>query len=365
MNEAAEILSSLRSYSLEPRERPLSARPAEVAQLEKQVGPLPAAFRSYLLDSRVLPVGLNKAHFDVYRIEQLYAPSSGPFGCTLMIDPALLGRRLLAFGRERMGGRVSIGLVGSDAGRIFVVGGASPGVREISPSFDSFVRGISGERGAFRSPNDMRAAGLMAEVKPADIDTTPANWGDADLSQASVALRAFGPYPVVSKKESTSRSAARNAVRKLEARIDVDLPSAYREFLLEAPLLPLGFEASLSKKGGDSFDLSVMYAPTKGDYSVLDAIETYWAEGRLPEWALPIAEDSGQNLFCLGVRGSQSGKVYFWRHGSQRINELAPSFGGFVERLRSSGRKTVRTMKKRAKEPHSGSKKKVTRKRSR
>lgn len=42
--------------------------------------------------------------------------------------------------------------------------------------------------------------------------------------------------------------------------------------------------------------------------------ETY--SGRLPKDTLPIARDSGGNLWLLSVRGDDAGSVYFWDHGS-------------------------------------------------
>lgn len=37
-------------------------------------------------------------------------------------------------------------------------------------------------------------------------------------------------------------------------------------------------------------------------------------EGRLPEDLLPIANDEGGNLICIGLEGERLDQIFFWDH---------------------------------------------------
>lgn len=77
--------------------------------------------------------------------------------------------------------------------------------------------------------------------------------------------------------------------------------------------------------------------------------------GRMPESIIPIGDDGGWGQICLGIRGKESGKVYYWYqadepldeetyledYGHQRppeamfqnVYQIAESFTDFLERL--------------------------------
>lgn len=46
--------------------------------------------------------------------------------------------------------------------------------------------------------------------------------------------------------------------------------------------------------------------------NLFDAIETY--QGRIPSWYMPIAHDSGGNLYLMSLFGKNHGYIAFWRH---------------------------------------------------
>lgn len=97
-------------------------------------------------------------------------------------------------------------------------------------------------------------------------------------------------------------------VAEIEHKVGAVLPSAYRTFLL--------------KYGASSFEESVICTSTTADIiwfgwflpypDMITAIEVK-AEV-LPKSIIPIGSDSGDNLFCLGVKDSDWDKVYFHHH---------------------------------------------------
>lgn len=54
--------------------------------------------------------------------------------------------------------------------------------------------------------------------------------------------------------------------------------------------------------------------------------------GRLPARLIPFAEDAFGNVICLDFRGLGV-PVAFWDHETERVTEVAPSFGEFLNLL--------------------------------
>jgi hypothetical protein len=117
------------------------------------------------------------------------------------------------------------------------------------------------------------------------------------------------------------------SLAKLEAKIGARLPAPYRDFVqhyggslfdeylqcVSKYILP----AFLSKDGrvpvGEFLGASSS-ADTK--YSTLEAaIDTY--TGRMPETVIPIADDGGGNKVCIGIRGNELGKIFYWDHNNE------------------------------------------------
>jgi hypothetical protein len=134
-------------------------------------------------------------------------------------------------------------------------------------------------------------------------------------------------------------------VARIEAAIGVPLPVTYERFL--------------TRFGRSMFSTEVNCTPSSeplyfgwffGFSDLLDAIDNL--KDFLPETIIPIGEDGGANLFCLGMRGRDVGKVYFHNHNIgwhadaekylergdpvppdiryQTVCEVAPSFEQFI-----------------------------------
>lgn len=154
-------------------------------------------------------------------------------------------------------------------------------------------------------------------------------------------------------------------LRSLEKALKVELPHDYREFLMTygaamfaeyvdfQPVRNLPMPISDTGKG----HVSSFYGAARDPYQPLEkAIETF--RGRMPDTLIPIGDDSG-NKICLGIKGKEQGKVYYWDHHNewdeqdyleehgtpmppdlkfQNVYLIADSFEDFVRRLEKSDR---------------------------
>jgi hypothetical protein len=78
----------------------------------------------------------------------------------------------------------------------------------------------------------------------------------------------------------------------------------------------------------------------------------------MPDTMIPIADDGGGNQICLGIKGKERGKVYYWDHHNewdeqdyledygepmppevkfQNVYLIAKSFEDFIQRLEKTG----------------------------
>ncbi len=128
---------------------------------------------------------------------------------------------------------------------------------------------------------------------------------------------------------------------QFEVKIGHMLPRDYRQFLLDhngGKPTPSDFTIN-DEQGGDT--LHHVYGLYNGPgYARLeDAYATY--AGRIPAVLLPIADDPGGNVICLGLTGPYRGNVYFWDHESESDDEpgfenvvlIANSFQAFLDSL--------------------------------
>jgi hypothetical protein len=94
------------------------------------------------------------------------------------------------------------------------------------------------------------------------------------------------------------------------------LPPAYRAYLAE-------------HDGGrlDDNDDAVKMVFGVGDVpewaSIWEALDTY--SGRVPDWLLPVADDEYGNLFCISLRDTDRGSVWFWDHEQEAGDGSWPS----------------------------------------
>ncbi|MEW4452008.1 SMI1/KNR4 family protein [Bremerella sp. JC817] len=164
--------------------------------------------------------------------------------------------------------------------------------------------------------------------------------------------------------------ATHSEITDVEKQIGVCLPKAYRQFLLtcgastfngaspDNPHIvfcsknPLPSHISETSKG--LFDAFYGGKRDESDpYSLQVRIQCF--TGRMPESIIPIGDDGGAGQICLGIKGNEAGKVYYWDQANepldeedyledygvprppeamfQNVYEIADSFGDFLQRL--------------------------------
>jgi hypothetical protein len=96
-------------------------------------------------------------------------------------------------------------------------------------------------------------------------------------------------------------------VARIEATIGVPLPETYKRLLLRFGRSMFSTEVNCTPSGEPLY-----FGWFLGFSELLEAIENL--RDFLPETIIPIGDDGGANLFCLGVRGRDAGKVYFHNH---------------------------------------------------
>jgi hypothetical protein len=115
----------------------------------------------------------------------------------------------------------------------------------------------------------------------------------------------------------------------------VRLPEAYRRFLTTygastfngaspdnpfivfRPLTPLPPQFKGSNGLFDAFYGAEREA--HDGYSLRVRIRFY--SGRMPESIIPIGDDGGAGQICLGVKGAEAGKVYYWEQQNEALDE--------------------------------------------
>lgn len=100
-------------------------------------------------------------------------------------------------------------------------------------------------------------------------------------------------------------------IGELETRTGGPLPGSYRQMLAElggcTPSEAVYYNDPVAK-------IPVMFGWFYDYSELMDAIKSY--EEVLPDGVIPIGDDGGGNLYCLGVKGDDSGKVFFHDHGA-------------------------------------------------
>jgi hypothetical protein len=142
----------------------------------------------------------------------------------------------------------------------------------------------------------------------------------------------------------------------IETALGAALPGDYREFVQEYGVSAFGELVQFQPIEGEAGPLSHFYgSKSAGSNSLTRNIEKYM--GRMPETIIPIADDGGGNQICLGIKGKERGKVYYWDHHNesdeedyleehgksmppevkfQNVHLIAKSFEDFVQRLEKS-----------------------------
>jgi hypothetical protein len=124
-------------------------------------------------------------------------------------------------------------------------------------------------------------------------------------------------------------------IAAFEKEIGVHLPEIYRQFLasygastfngsspdnlyiLFRPLKPL---PDHFKSGKGLFEAFYGAERDANDgYSL--RVRTRFFSGRMPESIIPIGDDGGAGQICLGIKGSEAGKVYYWDQQYEPLDE--------------------------------------------
>lgn len=116
-------------------------------------------------------------------------------------------------------------------------------------------------------------------------------------------------------------------IEDFERNLDIVLPSSYRTFLLQyngghpqPNMFPIqGFYADTHGL------LEWFFCIAEGDvYDLVQNKQVY--KNRAPSDLLPIGTDPGGNLICLGVKGKNYGKIYYWDHETEGEEGEQPTY---------------------------------------
>ena len=141
-------------------------------------------------------------------------------------------------------------------------------------------------------------------------------------------------------------------LNSIETALGVALPGDYREFVQKYGTSAFGELVQFQPIEGEKGPLSHFYGSRTGNQSLAKYIEVY--RGRMPDTIIPIADDGGGNQICIGIKGKEQGKVYYWDHHNewdeddyldehdepmppeakfQNVSLIAESFEDFIRRL--------------------------------
>ncbi|XXT19203.1 SMI1/KNR4 family protein [Sorangium sp. So ce429] len=132
-------------------------------------------------------------------------------------------------------------------------------------------------------------------------------------------------------------------ISKLEQRLGAVLPEQYRQFLLEFNGgSPTPDTVDVEGLLGTSTDVQIFFGIGRSvESSDLDWNLTTLAE-RLEEGLLPIAADSGGNVFCLALRGRRRGNILYCDlqsvfgdlEATPELFPVASNFDAFLTKIR-------------------------------
>jgi hypothetical protein len=122
-----------------------------------------------------------------------------------------------------------------------------------------------------------------------------------------------------------------------EKELNASLPKAYREFLLRSNGgLPTPDVVEIEGAPGSPTDVQVLFGIDRS----VESSDLRWNKAtfsdRIPARMLPVACDSGGNLFCLSLSEEDSGSVFYINLESQepRLFVVAKDFDGFLDKIR-------------------------------
>ena len=124
--------------------------------------------------------------------------------------------------------------------------------------------------------------------------------------------------------EDSKGKISEEIIAKYEQKWDVKLPSEYKEFLLKYNGGYPSPDAFAIKEIEDESTVDRFLSIDAGPHSNLDKyVNTY--SGRIPKDLFPIAHDPGGNLICIGIKGKNIRKIFFWDHEFE-VDEGEPDY---------------------------------------
>jgi SMI1-KNR4 cell-wall len=125
-------------------------------------------------------------------------------------------------------------------------------------------------------------------------------------------------------------------VAGLERRVNARLPRTYRLFLVRNNGgVPIPETVDVPGAPGSPTDVQVFFGIGRGvESSDLDWNAQTFLD-RIPKGILPIACDSGGNLFCVGLSDSTAGQIFYCDlERAAHLYLVAPDFDAFLEKIR-------------------------------
>ncbi len=139
------------------------------------------------------------------------------------------------------------------------------------------------------------------------------------------------------KIERAGAQLADREIERLEQQLGVKLPDGYKRFLMaNNGGRPRPDTIDVEGLPGSPTDIKIFL----GLGRQIETSNIDWhlnlPANRLPKHLLPIASDSGGNLFCIRVHGAEYGSVIYADFREEvAIYDVARSFDEFLEKIRN------------------------------
>ncbi|MFA1794448.1 MULTISPECIES: SMI1/KNR4 family protein [Bacillus] len=143
---------------------------------------------------------------------------------------------------------------------------------------------------------------------------------------------------------SRNEQESKRKIKAFENELNINLDEVYKEFVIryggstiqaDNVLFPSLEENPLASNNHLRLGLFYGFGVDDTDFDVKSMTVTY--EEQMPDWIIPIADGDGGDQICLGVKGEETGKVYFWDHeltnGVKDTFLVANSFSDFIQSL--------------------------------
>ena len=128
----------------------------------------------------------------------------------------------------------------------------------------------------------------------------------------------------------------RATIAALERELGVQFPEQYQQFLMqtnggspEPPYFRMG-------EGGSELNCFYQVGASRAIFDLAAVVKSL--RQRVPHALIPIGDDAGGNLVCIGITGKRRGQIFFWDHEEERekptyanIGKIANSFNEFLE----------------------------------